>query len=161
MKAKRDHNSIYNAMYIILRHEEANPFTCFYCGDPANTLDHQPPISRINDYRALGLGYEEYVKVPCCAECNGLLSNTLTTNLLARCEFLKDKLRKRYRHVLNVPRWTSSEIIASEVRGNIKKKIVRHSLDRRRIESRYGYSKGILFWLNAIKNDDDLEEPEA
>ena len=42
-----------DGLYAVFRHDSENPWTCFYCGEPASTLDHQPPISRVSDYRAV------------------------------------------------------------------------------------------------------------
>ena len=34
---------------------------CVYCGQPADTLDHVPPLNRIDDYEAMGLMEEHYL----------------------------------------------------------------------------------------------------
>ena len=60
----------YADIYKVFRHNPQNPFICFYCGDPADTADHCPPLNRVDSYRGLGAGREFYVKVACCAECN-------------------------------------------------------------------------------------------
>lgn len=83
---------------------------CFYCGAPADTLDHQPPISRVSDYRALALEHERFVKALACRECNGLLGNELHGTLLEREEDLKARLRKKYRRYAELPDWNEDQL---------------------------------------------------
>jgi len=101
---------------------------CFYCGMPADSRDHCPPVSRISDYEALGLLNERYLLVRCCRSCNNLLGATLQESLLDRAEELKDILTEKHRAALKAPDWDEEELmelgprLRSSVRASIRKK---------------------------------------
>lgn len=79
----------HNHKYI--RHYTNEGYYCFYCGDPADTLDHVPPLSVIDS-----MPYEQRkrfeipaVLVPCCSECNGALGDRRLTTVQDRLNFLE------------------------------------------------------------------------
>lgn len=67
---------------------------CVYCGEPADCVDHVPPLSRVYDFRTLQVP-EKYFRVKCCTACNNMLGNTLQSDLLERIDVAKGMLRKR------------------------------------------------------------------
>jgi 5-methylcytosine-specific restriction endonuclease McrA len=128
-------------------------FKCVYCGDPADEIDHQPPITRVPDYRTFGLERELYITVPCCRECNILLSDALTIDLLEREVILKNKLAKKYRRVLKGRTWTEQEIRDAEFKGTLKKFVGGHARRRDRIEVRLDYEEGIGAFLRWLREE--------
>lgn len=138
--------------YKMFRHDQDNPFVCFYCGEPASTMDHQPPISRVYDYRAMGLQYECYVKVPCCEQCNSLLGATLTLDLIERQAVLKRRLEDKYHRVLDTPPWKPGEPRAKLV-GRLREHVENHRKRREWIQARLDYAGGINAYLDAVESD--------
>ena len=69
---------------------------CVYCGMPATTTDHVPPLSwrkfLIEEFP------EEYkfMLVDCCRECNSLLGSRLIFTITERKKFLKEKIQRIY-----------------------------------------------------------------
>ncbi len=141
-----------DALYTIFRHDPESPFACFYCGESASTLDHQPPVSRIYDYRAMGLRHECYVKVPACEECNNLLGATLTLDLLEREMVLRRKLEERYRRALEMPPWARGEL--RQLRGRLRQHVENHQRRRDWIQRRLDYSRGINAFLETVELGD-------
>jgi 5-methylcytosine-specific restriction endonuclease McrA len=128
-------------------------FKCFYCGDPADEIDHQPPVTRVADYRTLGLDHEMYITVPCCRECNQLLSDALTADLLEREVLLKNKLAKKYRRLLDSRTWTDQDIADAELRGSLKKLVKGHAKVKDRIELRIDYADGVRAFLRWFQEE--------
>jgi len=87
----------YNHLYALAPSERSEfgwP-RCVYCGEPADTLDHVPPLSRVDDYRALGVHRERYLLVKSCKPCNVALGDSLQNDVLERIEVIKRRLRKK------------------------------------------------------------------
>ena len=132
----------HGAAYDILRGEihKDGYRQCIYCGEPADTLDHVPPKTRVYDYRSLNLIKEYYFKVYCCKECNNLLSDTLQDCLFDRIEVLKAKLYRRYRRYLKIPEWEAEEL--AELGKTLKEEVLSAIRLRDAIEYRLDYSGG-------------------
>lgn len=111
---------------------------CFYCGMPADTFDHHPPLSRVDDYRSLGLRYERFVKVPCCRECNTLLGDSMTNSLLGREQLVKSLLRKKYKRFLTDADWRQTELDA--LGKNMRSKVKTALEKRDEIEARRAFT---------------------
>jgi hypothetical protein len=85
---------------------------CVYCGVPADTYDHVPPLSKVH-----ALGPEHFEKlsvrfwiVPACRECNILLNKVDGDTVGKRKARIKVILRKRYAKYLNCGHWTREDI---------------------------------------------------
>jgi len=65
------------------KHESANYFRCFYCGQLGNVLDHFPPVSRRHDINIFGVNIEK-ILVRSCHECNAYLASSIQPNLEER-----------------------------------------------------------------------------
>lgn len=87
-----DYNSLYSTAPSE-RSEMGWPL-CVYCGSPAETVDHVPPVSRIHDYRALRTN-ESYLRLKCCEPCNTMLGDSLQGDVLERIDVAKRLLRKK------------------------------------------------------------------
>ena len=88
--------------------ETAHP--CYYCGAPAETIDHVPPQS----VRPILIEYNvtkwNFVEVDACRECNSLLGARQPWALAERKAKIKELLRKQYRRYLEIPEWTEVEL---------------------------------------------------
>ena len=95
-----------------------NRYVCHYCGMPANTLDHIPPVASYN-------GNDERFRVPACSECNSLLRDVYHNKFPERRHYLKILLTKRYAGVLTTPKWTEQELndLGPDLRESIQMSI--------------------------------------
>lgn len=104
---KRQYNQLYRKLVFS---DPKSKWFCFYCNEPMDGYDHQPPISQIG-YMLISDEPFEAVLVPACIECNSVLSDHQTLTLSERMNELKDALRKRYRtHMRVAGKWTHEEI---------------------------------------------------
>lgn len=95
------------------RHEfERMPgsFGCFYCAEPADTIDHTPPLSwiesrRMEDWRSRGI---KLLTVPCCGECNRTLGSRALFTPLDRATYLERWLLNKYDRAGRL--WSEEEI---------------------------------------------------
>lgn len=95
-KSRDDLKAIYGSLYRVAPSERSEfgwPL-CVYCGDPADCVDHAPPLSRIHDYRSLGV-VEQYLLAKTCGSCNRMLGSTLQADILERIDEAKRMLRKK------------------------------------------------------------------
>ena len=102
---------------------------CYYCGVVATAEDHVVPRAVIKAYEALAdpellrsLKRHRTLLVPSCLECNSLAGATIQKTLEDRKRFIKAKLKKRYRKVLNMPDWADKEIadLGQELQQHIR-----------------------------------------
>lgn len=95
------------------RHEfERMPgsFGCFYCAEPADTTDHVPPLSwiesrRLEDWRSRGI---KLLTVPCCADCNRILSSKGIFTPMERAAYMEGRLLTKYDRAGRL--WSEDEI---------------------------------------------------
>lgn len=81
--------------------------SCFYCGDNSSiTRDHVIPVS----YRSGGRSYDRRDTVPCCRECNSILSNKPFFVVEDRASYLAERLAKKYKRVIESFPYTKDEI---------------------------------------------------
>ena len=90
---------------------------CFYCGAKADSIDHVISYSRLRKLIALEdkaltqkIISRRALKVWACRECNCLLRDSTQESLSERKVYLKKKLRRRYKHILELPHWEPDEI---------------------------------------------------
>lgn len=89
---------------------------CYYCGEPADSIDHVVPLSLIrqleDDPEALErvIGKGRIREVDACRDCNHRLSSEYDINLKDRKERLRDRLRSRYLRLLAMPEWTDDDL---------------------------------------------------
>jgi len=122
-------------------------FLCFYCGANAATEDHQPPLSRVDDFVSLyGDSSHLFKLVPCCTECNALLGANLHRDLEERHNWLKMRLRKKYKRQLAAGDWGVSEM--KELGRNLRSDVKSAMVTKRRVLRRLAYTAGLdLFVL--------------
>lgn len=76
---------------------------CIYCGQVATQDEHWPPVSYVPPG---GCG----LVLPSCAECNRLAGCAYPTNFRLRAEYVKAKIRRRYRQYDKHIMWSASEL---------------------------------------------------
>lgn len=104
---------------------------CAYCGQRAVGMDHIPPISAL--YYKGSEGFDHFWVVPCCNECNSLLSNSEAEDFGARAWHLHVAYRKRYSKILQVQDFTEEEL---EEMGPNLRSYIEASMDAKRIVRR-------------------------
>lgn len=89
---------------------------CYYCGKPADSIDHVVPKSLLASFRGnpemLGVltARRKLLEVPACRECNSLLGASYQPNAEQRKQALKTKLRRKYKKELATPEWANTEL---------------------------------------------------
>ena len=81
---------------------------CSYCGEFADSFDHVTPVSYRCNSRKNEIG-NKYA-VPCCMECNTILSSHLYVTVGSRAEYLLKRYKKKYGRVLKTPEWDTDEL---------------------------------------------------
>lgn len=115
---------------------------CVYCGDLANTEEHFPPKS----FSARG------VILPCCKECNVLAGTLHPNNFEKRAEYVKNRLRKRYRSKMNAGHFTVDEI--DEFSGNLKRSVNLWQNQKRVARTRIAWNA--LAYIGSIDRNNDF-----
>jgi hypothetical protein len=102
---------------------------CFYCGQPAATIDHVPPrsVRRLMRSDPKAFGKYSFHEVDCCTECNCLLGKKFWT-LVERKAYIAKTLPRRYAYFLKFPDWSDEEI-----KGHPFERDIKLSLEIRRI----------------------------
>lgn len=85
---------------------------CVYCGQPATTDEHYPPIAATG---ATGDG----LILPACSECNTLAGANFPYDFDRRVEYVKGKIKNKYRHALRSITWSEEEL--SELSPKLEK----------------------------------------
>ena len=82
---------------------------CTYCGMPADTEDHFPPLSVSNSGFLL----------PACRRCNLFASNLYAFDFNARVRRVQESIERRFGSLLTMPDWDGDEI--SELGENLRR----------------------------------------
>lgn len=101
--------SAIDARYKVL---EPKSWVCRYCGMPAETTDHCPPIPAAYAVGAdvmIERGYP-LLKVRACSECNTALSDRPLYSIAERVQYLIEVYAKRYKKLIRSPKWTVDEL---------------------------------------------------
>lgn len=147
----------YNDLYTRFYHDESDRFKCFYCGQQAHCFDHQPPITRVNDYRSLHLSREIYIKVPSCNHCNSIAGDELTETLWDRHYYIKQRLAEKNKHLLRGWIWEDHEM--RPLGRNLKSYIKKKNAETRILFDRLDYEEGIQAYADSI-DEESIERRE-
>lgn len=92
------------------RHFWDGEYKCFYCADEVGCLDHCPPISAFTFADAKYFRKQEIplVTIPCCFECNSMLSDRKLFTALERLEYLELRYDKKFNTASAL--WSDEEI---------------------------------------------------
>lgn len=121
--------------------EIKNRGVCVYCGCPKEVWDHALPYSKKDLPQA-----QNRVLVPACAECNGLLSDSVQHTLGDRIIAAKSRLRNRYRKVVSMPDWSNAELAALEG-GNLAGVVTKGLKAKKFIQNRLDFD--YFVWVDA------------
>src|SRR5438105_4315346 len=91
---------------------------CAYCGEFASTRDHVVPRSWTGSAKPR---WNQSEWVWACSECNSLLGSSIFDTFVDRREFIREKLRLKYKKLLATPDWTEAEL--SELHGRLRKTV--------------------------------------
>lgn len=109
---------------------------CVYCGAPASTFDHVPPLH----YVARNPDCDErLLKHPSCAECNSALNGAILLTLKERREYIRQYLRRKYSSYLKMPLWDEDEL--EELSDTFAEEIKRASKFAEYVKQRVGYKR--------------------
>ena len=148
--------SLYDHRYRRLNGDrEALYWRCVYCGLPADTVDHFPPLSRVHDYDAVdesGI----YVKFPCCRQCNSIAADVLDESFLDRIERVKNKLARKYAKYVRPSSdlWDEDEL--NELDYNLRSKVLENSKKSEIYLARIDYYDSVDIVLSQISEIYDL-----
>lgn len=121
-------------------------FACIYCGSTiSKTRDHVISVS----WRGYGRFYDKGTTVPCCRECNGLLSDKPLFSISSRAEYLITALKRKYKKILRVPSWTKTEL--KEMQYGLKRNITAYKSLKEFTELRIFHC-----WL--VANSDEIQD---
>ena len=98
--------SIYESLYVSYGRVYDD---CVYCGLPATSMDHVPPITNCSSFSKKALDYNNFFKVPSCTQCNSTLNDRVLYSILERLDFVKKYLRKKYKNLLHLPAWEEED----------------------------------------------------
>lgn len=135
--------SVYQCLYKVAPAERSEfgwPL-CVYCGDPADTVDHVPPITRVDDCRALCRGREQFLLVKACRPCNTLLKDDLQVDIFERIDAVKYRLKRMIKKDDHALSWSEEELegLGKNLRSKIVSAMKRIEEVQRRIDYRGGY----------------------
>ena len=121
---------------------DGNSIPCYYCGCIADQKEHVIPVSYIKKLEELkSLDFEIKMPkieiVPSCEECNYLAGSKVFKNKTLKKEYIKKKLREKYKKILNSPNWTDEEI--AELSGDLQKRIILYEEAKKVIWKRINY----------------------
>lgn len=119
--------SIYNRLYEMHYAESASKGSCFYCGEPAGTIDHCPPLSwieamTVNEWLK---AKTPLVKIHSCYDCNKLLGSKPLFTVYERAAYLEKVLLNKYEKQSTL--WSNDEIkemsymFQLQIKGKIEK----------------------------------------
>lgn len=98
--------------------------SCAYCGMPATDKEHVVPKS---------LQAGSWL-VPSCRECNLLAGSACFFTFAEKREYIRNRLSKRYRKLLETPEWDSQEL--SEMGEGLREFLVLSTVARNIVEQR-------------------------
>lgn len=117
--------------------------TCYYCGLPAESVDHVVPQSVINQAILSGnteayldlIGRGRILIVDCCRQCNSILGNINDKTLAERKARLKTRLKIKLNKDLTMPDWNEQELetLSPTLRSWVQEGLIRREIARGRI----------------------------
>ena len=116
---------------------------CFYCGEGASDVEHVIPFSLVGECTP---------KVWSCSECNSIASNSLFETIEEKRAYIQNKLRIRYKRVLNYPDWAVDEL--EELSYTLRQSVISGMEAKKWIERRLKWSTT----LNALLVQKVLED---
>ena len=114
---------------------------CVYCGEDADTKDHVVPVSYYFNGKRTGrhltADFGEENLVDCCRECNCMANNKVFDNIQAKREYIQERIKEKYKKVVNMPFWSDDEI--KELGQTLRKEVKIQQLARKWILNRINF----------------------
>jgi hypothetical protein len=118
---------IYNRLYEMHYSESSSKGCCFYCGEPASTIDHCPPLTwieamTVNEWLKAKI---PLVKIHSCSDCNKVLGTKPIFTLYERAAYLEKDFLNKYEKQSTL--WSNDEIkemsymFQLQIKGKIEK----------------------------------------
>ena len=125
---------------------------CYYCGDPAETIDHVPAI---NVAYVMGLDILEkrnikLLKVRSCGQCNSILGDRQLLTLDDRARFVYEALQSRYKRLLRAQEWDREELL--ELGPVLRSYVLSYHNAKSWIEHRLQYMEDLFYDVLADQN---------
>ena len=96
-----------NKRWLFKWHIKQYNVSCFYCGKPAEEIDHVIPKKHLKNIK---IDKRRILLIQSCSECNRLLHDSYQNSLEERKQELKNRLKRKYKKFLEMPNWTQEEI---------------------------------------------------
>ena len=112
---------------------------CYYCGEPADSVDHVIPqvVLKVLDPMDRDYCVRRIWEVAACRDCNSVLGTKLFPTIRKRVSYLKGRLRSRYKRLLVAPRWEDWETM--ELGDNLRSYVEAAQLRKRIVLSRLAW----------------------
>jgi hypothetical protein len=141
--SREDILSMFSDLYTRLPHilHSSGYRMCYYCGEPADTVDHVPPVSNLpGSPNCEKIDSSKMFLVPSCNECNMVLSDSVQADVFDRIEVLKYRLMHKYNKHLKMPDWSKEELaeLGPVLRQEIERKLRLYDL----VDVRIAFSGG-------------------
>lgn len=131
---------------------------CTYCGILANALDHIIPVSY--DYVSRkNAKYSKELTVPCCNECNIILSDKWLPTIGERAGYLIEKYNSKYSKILSKPDWEDWEI--EDLGGTLKMMVVSNMRKKKDIQERLSFMLNVYNQSGLTPDDIWIRYPEG
>jgi hypothetical protein len=138
LNAARERKKRIAALHDRYRRVATDPLACVYCGMPADTIDHVPPLNWV-----YSLGVESFeragvalVLVPACRLCNSVLGDRKLPTVRDRAAVVAEKIRKML--LDHEARWSSKEL--DELGPNLRSYVEMYHLIREQHQRRMEYA---------------------
>lgn len=124
------------------------PIPCYYCGLPADTVDHVIPRSFLKTVRMLGdeilvdavNDRRRTYTVDCCRECNCLAGFKYHETLEERAAYVRSQLARKHRRALATPDWHPQELMALSI--NLRNRVIAALIERDTTRQRLRFRDG-------------------
>jgi hypothetical protein len=115
-------------------------YHCIYCGNK-NQIERDHIIPKSWSYNYSFLNTDSNPLVPACKECNKTLSNVPKHTAEDRADYLIIQYEKKWKKVLNLPDWTSSEIeeLGPSLQKSLRKSLREKEMKKLRLENLYKF----------------------
>lgn len=117
-----------------MRFQFGQKYTCTYCGEPADSLDHTIPYSFFRNTGSKNRKMEAIgFLTPACRECNCILGDKIFPTFQERFQYVQKRLRHKYKKFMKVV-WDDEDI--RSVSGRLRQFIEQQNRLNKRIRSR-------------------------
>lgn len=115
---------------------------CVYCGCQAQEIDHVYPVSLIRNLDTTNPRVFRHLRhvlymVPACSDCNRIAGNKPFLHIKEKRAWIQKEISRKYKKILRCRIWDEEEL--SEVKGNVRREIIKAMRNRLILEHRISY----------------------